>query len=139
MGKLNTVIKPALLALLLVIVSAGVNAQDHMQHGQKELGIDFWFGLLELPFLVLCVVYAFLTAAQMKGGKFGSGMNLLAWGFIVMAIGHMHMQIDHFFGTNLFNDLFGEAMGSIIWVIALIVTWTLSAFGFIRIYKSSKG
>lgn len=131
--------KSVIFFIILISISSSIVAQEHLNHGQKELGLDFWFGLLEIPFLILCVVYAFLTAAQMRGGRFGSGMNLLAWGFIVMAVGHIHMQIDHFFGTNLFNNIFGESIGSIIWVTALIITWTLSAIGFIRIYKSSKG
>lgn len=138
---MNTKLTPQkgmLLIGLLTLFSFSLFSQDHTQHSDKELGVDFWFSLLELPFLILCVVFAFLTASQLKGGKFGSGMNLLAWGFIVMAIGHMHMQIDHFFGTNIFNNLFGESLGSIIWIVALIVTWTLSALGFIRIYKASK-
>lgn len=135
---MEKLLKPLTLLLFTAIFSTTLMAQGHDGHTGKELGLDFWFGLLELPFLILCVVYAFLTAGQLKGGKFGSGMNILAWGFIVMAVGHMHMQIDHFFGVNIFNSIFGETLGSIIWVTALIVTWTLSAVGFIRIYKASK-
>lgn len=138
MRILTTQLKALLFFFFISLFSFSSFAQGHESHNQ-ELGLDFWFSLLEIPFLVLCVIYAFLTAGQMKGGKFGSGMNLLAWGFIVMAIGHMHMQIDHFFGMNIFNNLLGETMGSVIWVVALIVTWTLSALGFIRIYKASKG
>lgn len=138
MNNLSKNIKIVSLLALFFIVNTTIYAQGHEGHGEQELGLDFWFGLLELPFLVVCVVYAFLTAGQMKGGKFGSGMNLLAWGFIVMAVGHLHMQIDHFFGVNIFNNIFGELLGGIIWVVALIVTWTLSALGFVRIYKASK-
>ncbi len=130
---------PKVLAVLLVMASCNIAfGQDHSAHSE-QLGFDFWFSLLEIPFLLLCIVYAFLTASKLKGGKFGSGMNLLAWGFIVMAVGHIHMQIDHFFGLNLFNELFGDTMGKVIWVTALIITWTLSAIGFIRIYRASKG
>lgn len=138
MENISKNFKAVTLFLLFGLISVIAYAQGHEGHAEKELGLDFWFGLLELPFLIVCVVYAFLTAGQMKGGKFGSGMNLLAWGFIVMAVGHMHMQIDHFFGVNIFNNIFGESLGSIIWVTALIVTWTLSALGFVRIYKASK-
>ncbi len=138
MKNITTSTKAILLFTFLGLLSFSSNAQGHNAHSEHELGLDFWFGLLELPFLVVCVVYAFLTSNQMKDGKFGSGMNLLAWGFIVMAIGHMHMQIDHFFGVNIFNNIFGDSLGSIIWVTALIVTWTLSAIGFVRIYRASK-
>ena len=53
-----------------------------------------WTAIVELPFLLVSVFFAFAAAAKMKDGKFGKGMRLLAWGFLVMAIGHLHMQIQ---------------------------------------------
>lgn len=97
------------------------------------------FGLLELPFLFLCVVFAFLTANALKGGRFGSGMMYMAYGFLVMAIGHLHMQIHHLFHVNIFNELLGETFGQVFWFIALIITWSLSGYGFYKIYKAAKG
>lgn len=97
------------------------------------------FGVLELPFLFVCIFFAFRTASALKGGIFGKGMTLMAWGFLVMAIGHLHMQIDHFTGYNLFNQLLGNTMGQVVWYIALVITWTLSGLGFYNIYKASKG
>lgn len=97
-----------------------------------------WFGVLELPFLFLCVFFAFLTAAALRGGRFGPGMNLLAWGFLVMAVGHLHMQISQYFGVNLFDSLFGPAGGAVAWYIALVVTWGLSGLGFYQLYKASR-
>jgi hypothetical protein len=47
----------------------------------------YWFGFMELPFLFISVFFAFLTANSLKGGKFGKGMKLMAWGFLVMAVG----------------------------------------------------
>ena len=133
--------KIAVLLPALFITGASIFAQTgaHESHGNHDsLGFDFWFGLLELPFLGLCIVYAFLTSQALKGGVFGKGMSLMAWGFLVMAIGHIHMQIDHFFGINVFKSLLGEATGQVIWVAALIVTWALSGYGFYLLYKSSK-
>ncbi|BDD01109.1 hypothetical protein [Persicobacter psychrovividus] len=95
-------------------------------------------GSLELPFLLIAVVFSFLTANRLKGGKFGTGMQFMAWGFLVMAVGHLHMQIDHFYGFNLFNTLLGEVAGSIAWFVALIITWGLSSTGFYKIYHASK-
>ncbi|GGH82257.1 hypothetical protein HNQ91_005759 [Filimonas zeae] len=100
---------------------------------------NFWFGLMELPFLAICVVFAFMTANVLKGGKFGKGMKLMAWGFLVMSVGHLHMQIDHFYNFNLFKYLFGSTGGALGWFVALVVTWLLSAVGYYSMYKAGKG
>lgn len=100
---------------------------------------DFWFGVMELPFLFICVVFAFLTANALKGGKFGYGMKLMAWGFLVMAIGHLHMQVDHFYNFNLFRYIFGKVGGSLGWFLALVTTWMLSLVGYMSMYKAGKG
>ncbi len=99
---------------------------------------SYWFGVMEFPFLFISVFFAFSTSRALKGGRFGKGMNLLAWGFLVMAIGHLHMQLEHFYGINLFKLLLGQLSGSIAWFIALVVTWGLSGLGFYSIYKASK-
>lgn len=99
----------------------------------------YWFGVMELPFLFISVFFAFMTAYALRGGKFGKGMTYMAWGFLVMAIGHLHMQIEHYYGFNLFKSILGSFSGSIAWFIALIVTWGLSGLGFYSIYKASKG
>ena len=112
--------------------------QNHMTEHASSMGVSEIFGLLELPFLLIAVIFSFMTAARLKGGKFGTGMNLLAWGFLVMAVGHLHMQIDHLYVYNLFQSLLGHTAGQYAWFVALIVTWGLSAFGFYRIYKGSK-
>lgn len=122
---------------LVPLLSPGVAyAQD--LHGHVAADISNWFSLLELPFLILCIFFAFLTANALKGGIFGHGMNLLAWGFLVMAAGHLHMQIEAYTGFSLFNSLLGAMGGSIAWILALIATWGLSGFAFYRIYKASK-
>ncbi len=114
--------------------------QDH-QHGGSGGGmtIEKWFGLFELPFLFLCIFYAFKTAGALKGGAFGKGMNLMAWGFLVMAVGHLAMQAQHHFGYDVFKELFGYTGGTIAWFVALVVTWSLSGLGFYQIYNASKG
>lgn len=60
--------------------------------------LNLWASAMELPFLLISVFFAFATAQALKGGKFGRGMNLLAWGFLVMAVGHLHMQVEHLYG-----------------------------------------
>ena len=100
--------------------------------------MGYWFGIMELPFLFIAVFFAFLTAYALRGGKFGKGMTFMAWGFLVMAVGHLHMQIEHYYGFNLFKTVLGNMPGSIAWFIALIVTWGLSGLGFYSIYKASR-
>ncbi len=98
-----------------------------------------WFGALELPFLLLAVFFAFRTADALKGGAFGKGMLLLAWGFAVMAVGHLLMQAKMVFNMDLLATLFGDSIGAVFWVVALVITWGLSWLGFQSIYKASKG
>ena len=97
-----------------------------------------WFSLLELPFLFLTMFFAFRTAKALKGGVFGQGIGLMAWGFCVMGIGHLHLQGIRLFQFNLFAEIFGLRGSVVVWVIALIATWTLSGLGFYSIYKTSK-
>jgi hypothetical protein len=133
------IIRFLLVAGLLVVFVCSVYAQHSSDHSQPTMGVSFWTGVLELPFLFLCVFFAFKTSIALKGGVFGKGMSYLAWGFLVMAVGHLHMQADHFFGFNLFNTLLGQSLGKIVWFIALVVTWGLSGYGFYEISRASKG
>jgi hypothetical protein len=96
-----------------------------------------WYALVELPALVVAIVFGFLTARALRGGRFGSGMTLIAWGFLVMAIGHLHMQLEAIFGFNLFTFALGSRGGSVAWLSALLVTWTLTGLGFYRLYHAS--
>ena len=105
----------------------------------RSSNMSYWFGIMELPFLFIAVFFAFLTAYALRGGRFGKGMTFMAWGFLVMAIGHLHMQIEHYYGINIFRSVLGQLSGNIAWFAALIVTWGLSGLGFWSIYKASKG
>ena len=96
------------------------------------------FGFLEIPFLILCIYFAFRTAGVLRGGIFGRGMGMLAWGFFVMAVGHLHMQMEHLLGLNLFVWALGDRIGGAIWIVALMLTWALSGIGFYRIYSASR-
>ena len=113
-----------------------------MEHDHTKVsnGVDFnlIFSMLEIPFLILVIVLSFAVAQSLKGGKFGAGMSLVAWGFLVMAIGHIHMQIEHLTGHNLFKEMLGAEAGTFAWFAALIVTWSLSGIGFYKLYKASR-
>lgn len=97
------------------------------------------FGLFELPFLFIAVFFAFRVAFKLRGGAFGVGMLFLAWGFLVMAIGHLSMQVQRYTHIDPFASLFGPMFGDIFWIVALMITWTLSAYGFQRIYRAASG
>jgi len=118
--------------LLLSLIPGALAAQ-----AMPDMHPRLWYGLLEIPLLVIAVVFGFLTARALHGGRLGAGMILIAWGFLAMAIGHLHMQVDAFFGINTFALLFGPTGGSIVWVAALALTWTLTALGFFRLYRAS--
>jgi hypothetical protein len=140
--------------LLLLLITVGTIASSSSVYAQTKCSLlqvnnaaaaaqasaaNYWFGVMELPFLFISVFFAFLTAYALRGGKFGKGMTYMAWGFLVMAVGHLHMQIEHYYGVNIFKTVLGQASGSVAWFIALIVTWGLSGLGFWSMYKASKG
>ena len=138
--------------LLLILTTGIITITSSAAHSQVKCSLldvsngsgsaynaGYWFGIMELPFLFIAVFFAFLTAHALKGGRFGKGMTYMAWGFLVMAVGHLHMQIEHYYGINIFKSVLGQISGSIAWFIALIVTWGLSGMGFYSIYKASRG
>ena len=139
LGNLNIyTMKNKYVFIALFSMAAITLSAQHGEHATDTDDFNMWFSLLEIPFLIFVIVLSFIVANSLKGGKFGSGMSLLAWGFLVMAVGHAHMQVEHITGYNLFNDLFGNVGGKIAWFSALLVTWGLSALGFIKIYKASR-
>jgi len=112
------------------------NNASNVMHASN---MNYWFGMMELPFLFIAVFFAFLTAYALRGGRFAKGMTFMAWGFLVMAVGHLHMQVEHYYGINILKSLLGSLSGSIAWFGALILTWGLSGLGFWSIYKASRG
>ena len=133
-----------LFAGLFVLAARPVLALQEQQHHPAAAdgyasGMDagHWFGIMELPFLLITIVFAFRTARALKGGAFGKGMAFMAWGFLVMAVGHLHMQVKHFMGHDLFAMTLGTQGGMVAWFIALVTTWLLSLLGFHYILKAS--
>lgn len=139
--------------LLILLITIGTLVSSSTVYAQSKCNLlqvsnaaaaahassaNYWFGVMELPFLFISVFFAFLTAYALRGGRFGKGMTYMAWGFLVMAVGHLHMQIEHYYGINIFKTLLGQFSGSVAWFAALIVTWGLSGLGFWSIYKASK-
>jgi hypothetical protein len=113
-------------------------AQDAHMAGPPMFNSSFTLGLLEIPFLLLAIVYALRTAGALRGGVFGHGMGMMAFGLLVMAVGHLLMMADMLFGVNLLGVVLGNTLGSAFWVIALVASWGLMGFGFHGIYRASK-
>ncbi|MGI9544498.1 MAG: hypothetical protein ACR2MX_14655, partial [Cyclobacteriaceae bacterium] len=67
-------LKLLLSTIALMSLSHYGQAQDA---GGDAITIKEWFGILELPFLLVCLFFAFRTAQALKGGVFGEGMSLL--------------------------------------------------------------
>jgi len=130
-------VKGLVTAAVFLLCTGAVHAQEMSHTSHKTVSIAEWFALAELPFLLMAMYFAFRSARAFRGGVLGSGMVLLAWGFLVMGIGHLHMQVEHFYGVSIFGMLFGKIGGIIAWVVALMVTWTLSSWGFYKIYKAA--
>jgi hypothetical protein len=126
----------ALFALFALTFAASVPAVSQQMPMEPSL-TDHWYSIIEIPALLAAVVFGFLTARALRGGRLGTGMQLIAWGFLVMAVGHMHMQGEAIFGFNLFSVIFGSAGGEVVWIAALLVTWTLTGLGFFRLYQAS--
>ena len=126
-------------AAVPIFCSDAVMAASGAESMAMMSGASRLLALLEIPFLLFCVVFAFLSARQLKGGVFRTGMMLTAWGFLVMGIGHLHMQLETQFDYNLFQSLFGPVQGRYAWFVALLGTWTLSGLGFKHIYRASRG
>lgn len=147
MRRVSPCVRALLLGATIWLLNVGLgfwlvtsSAADEARPVASPLAdIHNWFALAELPFLFLAVLFGFLTAGVLKGGRFGEGMALIAWGSLVMGIGHIHMQIYNLLGTNLLDSLLGKTAGGVVWFVALIIAWALSGTGFYYIYSASKG
>lgn len=129
----------ALSAALLVTVAPFSSAaaqqaavSDTMPHFPST-----WFSLLELPFIILAIGFSFLNARAFRGGRLGRGMSLLAWGFVIMGIGHLLLMTQQLWGLDLLSRFFGSA-GQFLWLGALAATWVLSGLGFYSMYQVSR-
>lgn len=125
---------PALTTLLVLFLPRSLGAQPHAMEPDAA---RHWLSLVEIPVLATAVVFGFLTARALRGGRLGTGMRLIAWGFLVMAVGHLSMQIEALTGVSPIAALLGRRGGQAAWVVALVATWTLTATGFYRLYRAS--
>ena len=124
------------LGAMMLAASPALAADGHNAvHGFSS---SLVLSALEIPFLLLAVVYGFRTAGALRGGVFGRGIGSIAIGMLVMAVGHGLMMADMALGVNILDTVLGPIFGSIAWVAALIASWGLLGYGFHSIYQTSK-
>lgn len=135
MGMRTFVGRAALGLAVLPATLVPALAHDNLQ---ATMHASYTLGLLEIPFLAVAIGYSLRTASALKGGVFGRGMTLMAGGLVVMAIGHIIMMLEMYFGINVLDLVFGSVLGGILWVAALVLSWGLMGVGFHSIYAASK-
>ncbi len=104
-------------------------------HGTGQ-GI-YYDSLIELPFLILAVALGIISTRYHVTGALKTGIVYIVAGLVIMSIGHLHMQVEHIWGINIFRSVLGETAGKAIWAMALIISWSMSAYGFRSLTLSS--
>jgi hypothetical protein len=97
--------------------------------------MNTWFALLEMPFLLVAIIFGFLIAKSVRSSLIGRGMTFIALGSLVMAIGHIIMMADQFLKENILVGFLGQVGGAWAWVAALCTSWLFYGLGFFEIYK----
>jgi diguanylate cyclase (GGDEF)-like protein len=111
-------------------------------YAAQEIDFELALQLAELPFLFLTICACVFTAwalfrqdINVPAKLLGKAMIFMALGFVVMGVGHLKMSYQRAYSTNLFHTIFGEQVGDILWLSALIITWLLMATGIIMIVR----
>lgn len=111
-------------------------------YAAQEIDFELALQLAELPFLFLTICACAFTAwalfrqdINVPAKLLGKAMIFMALGFVVMGVGHLKMSYQRAYSTNLFHTIFGEQVGDLLWLSALIITWLLMATGMIMIVR----
>src|SRR5437667_5791382 len=97
--------------------------------------MNTWFAVLEMPFLLVAIIFGFLIAKSVRSSLIGRGMIFIALGFLVMAIGHIILMADQLLKENILVEFLGQAGGAWAWLMALCTSWLFYGLGFVEIYK----
>jgi diguanylate cyclase (GGDEF)-like protein len=111
-------------------------------YASEHVDFELVLQLAELPFLLMticaCVFAAwalFRRQVALPAKQLGKTMILMALGFVVMGVGHLKMSYERAYSTNIFHTIFGEKVGDLLWLSALILTWLLMATSMILIVR----
>src|SRR5438094_7449478 len=94
-----------------------------------------WFAVLEMPFLLVAIIYGLLIARTVRSSLIGRGMTFIALGSLVMAIGHIIMIVNGLVKEQILSVILGDVGGAWAWLVALCTSWLLYGLGFIQVYK----
>ena len=104
---------------------------DETTRSRRRASVDSpVFTLLEVPLIVAAMLLGIRAARHRPKDILRRGLIILVLGLGVMAIGHGHMQFQRQTGVNLFTALLGDTLGDAAWLAALILSWSLTAYGF---------
>ena len=124
--------------MCLIIFPQLVYSQQAALVSWQDWGISTWLGFIEFPFLFASIFYSFKTADAFRGSKLGDGAHLLAYGFIIMTLSQVNLQLRTFFELDMLAWIFSPNVSGIVWFLGLIAMWALFAMGVFRIYQSHK-
>src|SRR3989441_4935836 len=97
--------------------------------------MNTWFAALEMPFLLLAIIFGFLIARAVRSSLIGRGMIFIALGSLVMAIGHIIMIVNGLVKEQILSAILGDVGGAWAWLAALCTSWLFYGLGFVEIYK----
>src|SRR5438876_2513777 len=97
--------------------------------------MNTWFVVLEMPFLLVAIIFGFLIARAVRSSLIGRGMTFIALGSLVMAIGHIIMIVNGLVKEQILSVSLGDVGGAWAWLVALCTSWLFFGLGFVEIYK----
>src|SRR3989440_10081410 len=97
--------------------------------------MNTWFVVLEMPFLLVAIIFGFLIARAVRSSLIGRGMTFIALGSLVMAIGHIIMIVNGLVKEQILSVILGDVGGAWAWLVALCTSWLFFGLGFVEIYK----
>src|SRR5207249_206863 len=97
--------------------------------------MNTWFAVLEMPFLLVAIIFGFLIAKTVRSSLIGRGMTFIALGSLVMAIGHIILMADQLLKENILVFFLGQAGGPWAWLTALCTSRLFYGLGLFEHFR----
>src|SRR5256884_9637629 len=97
--------------------------------------MNTWFVVLEMPFLLVAIIFGFLIARAVRSSKIGRGITFIALGSLVMAIGHIIMIVNGLVKEQILSVILGDVGGAWAWLAAVWMSWVFYGLGFVENFK----